>query len=86
MANSPPTNTVGSHGTHSNKNKIPVGGIDATPVLCINTWEHVYLPDYGVGSAGTGGKRGFAESWWYAVDWNVVADKADARAAQPMVR
>lgn len=68
---------VGAHGALGKKDNVPVGGIEATPVLCINTWEHVYLPDYGVGGPGSGGKRAFAESWWYAVDWNVVADKAD---------
>lgn len=86
IASQPPTNTVGAHGSLSKKDKIPPGGIEATPVLCINTWEHVYLPDYGVGFGGTGGKRAFAESWWYAVDWNVVADKADVKGPMPMVR
>jgi superoxide dismutase, Fe-Mn family len=41
-----PVNTVGSHGPQSQKKMAP-GGIDLSPILCINMWEHVYLPDYG---------------------------------------
>ena len=44
---------------------------DLTPVLCLNTWEHVWLRDYGVG-----GKREYVENWWRAVDWDVVASLA----------
>jgi Fe-Mn family superoxide dismutase len=72
-----PVNTVGAHGSHSAK-KLPPGGIELNPVLCINTWEHVYLPDYGVGAFGSGGKRAFAERWWHRIDWAVVATFADA--------
>ncbi|KAE8445009.1 hypothetical protein EG329_014015 [Mollisiaceae sp. DMI_Dod_QoI] len=86
MASQPPVNTVGAHGPLSGKkDKIAPGGIDVTPVLCINTWEHVYLPDYGIGAGGSGGKRAYAESWWYAVDWNVVATYADVKGTLPMV-
>lgn len=84
MASQQPVNTVGAHGPMANRG-VSVGGIEAMPVLCINTWEHVYLPDYGVGGPGSGGKRAFAESWWYTVDWNVVADKADVKGALPMI-
>ena len=40
------------------RNQIAPGGINLTPVLCLNVWEHAYLADYGVG-----GKLAFAEKW-----------------------
>ncbi|KAH7417265.1 Manganese/iron superoxide dismutase [Cadophora sp. MPI-SDFR-AT-0126] len=70
-----PVNTVGAHGQHSQK-KLAPGGIDITPVLCINMWEHVYLADYGVGAGGVGGKKAFAESWWHTIDWSKVEERA----------
>ena len=76
-----PVNTVGSHGPHS-KPKLAAGGLELTPILCINMWEHVYLPDYGVGANGSPGKRGFAENWWYAIDWAEVANNAEARGSE----
>jgi Fe-Mn family superoxide dismutase len=77
---SDPVNTVGAHGAYAEK-KLPPGGIDLVPVLCINTWEHVYLPDYGVGAFGVGGKRAYAERWWDRIDWAVVANHADVRGS-----
>ncbi|CZT02985.1 hypothetical protein WAI453_012209 [Rhynchosporium graminicola] len=70
-----PVNTVGAFGQFSQP-KLAPGGIDVTPVLCINTWEHVYLADYGVGADGVGGKNAFAESWWHTVDWAKVEERA----------
>jgi superoxide dismutase, Fe-Mn family len=72
------SNTVGSHGPLSQKKMSP-GGIDLNPILCINMWEHVYLPDYGVGAGGVGGKKVFAESWWHTIDWSVVMDNAEVK-------
>ena len=80
MSREPAVNTVGAHGPHSQQQKIAPGGIDINPVLCINVWEHVYLPDYGVGAFGVGGKKAFAESWWHTIDWAVVANNADVQA------
>lgn len=57
------------------------GGIDVTPVLCLNTWEHVWLRDYGLGVGGYGGKRQFVEEWWKAIDWEGVA--SDANITRP---
>lgn len=73
-----PVNTVGAHGALSEK-KLPPGGIDVIPTLCINTWEHVYLPDYGIGGFGAGGLRAYAERWWDRIDWAVVANHAHTR-------
>ncbi|KAJ5032560.1 uncharacterized protein L3040_009161 [Drepanopeziza brunnea f. sp. 'multigermtubi'] len=69
------SNQVGAHGPLS-QGKFAPGGADLTPVLCINTWEHVYLADYGVGAGGVGGKKAYAQSWWYAIDWQVVTNRA----------
>ncbi|KAI1504409.1 Manganese/iron superoxide dismutase, partial [Biscogniauxia marginata] len=48
------------------------GGIDVIPLLCLNTWEHVWLRDYGVNASGIEGKRIFVESWWQCINWNRV--------------
>ncbi|KAI1457420.1 manganese and iron superoxide dismutase [Annulohypoxylon moriforme] len=52
------------------------GGTDVIPLLCLNTWEHVWLRDYGVGAGNVGGKRQFVKSWWEVIDWNKVEDRA----------
>ncbi|KAI9818027.1 MAG: hypothetical protein M1827_000651 [Pycnora praestabilis] len=66
-------NTVGAFGAASGRQKrIAPGGIEIQPILCVNTWEHVWLRDWGVG-----GKRGFLEAWWEMVDWGVVAGNAN---------
>ncbi|KAK4946282.1 hypothetical protein LTR66_014306 [Elasticomyces elasticus] len=43
------------------------GGTGVFPVLCVNTWEHVWLRDWGIFR-----KRNFVERWWECVDWGVV--------------
>ncbi|KAG9237598.1 superoxide dismutase [Amylocarpus encephaloides] len=68
----PPVNGLGAFGPSSgDKRKLGPGGADITPVLCVNTWEHVYLPDYGVKN-----KRRFVENWWRKIDWNIVASRS----------
>lgn len=52
------------------------GGIDVHPVLCLNTWEHAWIRDYGIGVGGMGGKLDYAEAWWYRIDWQKVAKSA----------
>ncbi|KAI1767526.1 manganese and iron superoxide dismutase [Hypoxylon sp. FL1150] len=54
------------------QNQLAPGGVDAIPLLCLNTWEHVWLRDYGVGAGGTGGKAQFVQAWWQCIDWNKV--------------
>ncbi|EPE29268.1 Fe,Mn superoxide dismutase (SOD), C-terminal [Glarea lozoyensis ATCC 20868] len=76
-----PVNTVGAHGVNS-KDRIPPGATDLTPVLCINTWEHVFIQDYGFGAGGVGGKRAYAEAWWTAIDWNVVAANSSLQSTE----
>lgn len=48
-----------------------LGGYNSSPILCVNTWEHAYLRDYGIG-----GKRAYLERWWDRVDWAVVERNA----------
>lgn len=69
-----PVNGAGAHGPHSgNKLQLPPGAANITPVLCLNTWEHVYLRDYGVAN-----KKLYAEKWWDVIDWEVVSGIAGA--------
>ncbi|KAI9845490.1 MAG: hypothetical protein M1837_004829 [Sclerophora amabilis] len=60
-----------SVGVASNQKRLAPGGINIVPILCVNTWQHVWLRDWGVG-----GKRWFLEAWWDKIDWEVVASKA----------
>lgn len=65
------TNNVGSMGPHSAAGRrdqaVNPGSARLTPLLCVNTWQHVYMYDYGVG-----GKRDFLNNWWDVIDWTVV--------------
>ncbi|KAH6675527.1 Manganese/iron superoxide dismutase [Halenospora varia] len=74
----PPVNSAGAHSGGVNKTELAPGGIEAEPVLCINTWEHVYLADYGVA-----GKKQYAESWWNAIDWDQVSKVGGGFRMQP---
>ena len=49
------------------------GGVDVVPLLCLNTWEHVWIRDYGWGEDGQGGKADYVERWWNVIDWERVA-------------
>nr|POE63263.1 putative 37s ribosomal protein s26b, mitochondrial [Quercus suber] len=66
-----PTNTAGAFGSYSKigreESRQPPGGTSLIPVLCVNTWEHVYIRDYGVE-----GKRQYLKDWWDAIDWESV--------------
>ncbi|KAF2176700.1 manganese and iron superoxide dismutase [Zopfia rhizophila CBS 207.26] len=54
------------------KEKKPLGGVDVVPLLCVNTWEHVWLHDYGVT-----GKRKYLEAWWEKINWDTVPASLD---------
>ncbi|KAI1734350.1 Manganese/iron superoxide dismutase [Xylaria scruposa] len=47
------------------------GGVDVVPLLCLNTWEHVWLTDYGIA-----GKRDYVLQWWETIDWEKVESLA----------
>ncbi|KAG9206242.1 hypothetical protein G6514_004966 [Epicoccum nigrum] len=71
---------VGSFGNHkgaANKPKKPLGGTDVIPLLCVSTWEHSWLPDYGVD-----GKREYLEAWWKKIDWDTVRQSASISSTQ----
>lgn len=83
-------NTVGQTGSAKNYfsnqafggkkrgSELPPGGVDLEPLLCLNTWEHAWLLDWGTGAGGNGGKMAYAEAWWALIDWQKVAQKAGA--------
>lgn len=67
-------NKVGAFGSAAKQNtgpKKPLGGVDVVPLMCVNTWEHVWLHDYGIR-----GKRQFLEAWWDSIDWDLVRQNA----------
>ncbi|KAI1436715.1 Manganese/iron superoxide dismutase [Xylaria sp. CBS 124048] len=43
------------------------GGTDVVPLLCLNTWEHVWITDYGIA-----GKDEYIQQWWETIDWEKV--------------
>jgi len=60
-------------GAHARGGKrLTPGGQEVEVLLGVNTWEHVWLRDYGVG-----GKREYLERWWDVVDWGVVEERLD---------
>jgi Fe-Mn family superoxide dismutase len=76
LRNMPIANTVGAHGPLSAQGKTPPGGIEAVPVLCVSTWQHSYLADWGILQ-----KKQYLEAWWDHIDWNVVANNAGEKPA-----
>lgn len=58
----------------NNKHTLP-NALDLEPVLCLNTWEHVWLQDYGIEQDGVSAKRVYAENWWESINWPVVESK-----------
>jgi Fe-Mn family superoxide dismutase len=64
-------NKVGTFGSAAGQKRgpqAPLGGVDVVPLMCVSTWEHTWLQDYGIR-----GKREFLERWWDTIDWSVVA-------------
>ncbi|KAI1926592.1 hypothetical protein LOZ65_002522 [Ophidiomyces ophidiicola] len=60
--------TYGSMGRYSKTKPLAPGGADIHPILCVNTWEHVWLQDWGVGR-----KAQYLEAWWNSINWEAVA-------------
>ncbi|EZF23908.1 hypothetical protein H113_03512 [Trichophyton rubrum MR1459] len=60
--------TYGSMGPFAQQKYLAPGGADIHPILCVNTWEHVWLRDWGIG-----GKAGYLEAWWDKINWEEVA-------------
>ncbi|BAE56486.1 unnamed protein product [Aspergillus oryzae RIB40] len=65
---------AGAMGAHSaNQKSLAPGAVDVQPILCVNTWEHVWMMDYGIG-----GKAEYLERWWDRINWEVVFDNYNA--------
>lgn len=48
------------------------GGVEVIPVLCVSTWEHVWLHQFGVG-----GKTKFLEAFWDRINWAMVGERTN---------
>lgn len=69
---------AGSMGAFSqNQKNTGPGGLDSQPILCVNTWEHAWMMDYGIA-----GKDEYLERWWDRVNWNIVQDNYNAHSAR----
>lgn len=68
---------IGGGGGEAGTGKMPVVTL---PLLCVNTWEHVWLTDYGVA-----GKRKYLQNWWSRINWPYVLDNLVTvnRSARP---
>jgi Fe-Mn family superoxide dismutase len=65
---------AGSMGAHAqNQKSLAPGAVDVQPILCVNTWEHAWMMDYGIA-----GKDEYLERWWDRVNWDVVFDNYNA--------
>ncbi|KIX00212.1 uncharacterized protein Z518_10350 [Rhinocladiella mackenziei CBS 650.93] len=62
---------IGSAGTFgdfsSARANLFEGALNAQPILCVNLWQHQYIPDWGVL-----GKRAYLTAWWDRIDWQMV--------------
>ncbi|OTA69492.1 manganese and iron superoxide dismutase [Hypoxylon sp. EC38] len=70
-------------GKFLSQNQTGPGGTDVIPLLCLNTWEHVWLRDYGIGAGGVGGKREYIKRWWNVIDWTKVDGLANLQKLPP---
>lgn len=72
---------AGSFGASSifpkKESRIAYGGADIDILLGVNTWQHVWLMDWGVG-----GKKPFLEGWWNAIDWDVVESNYQGKTSK----
>ena len=79
-----PTNSVGAFGNYSSGpsagsvHRPSLGGIEVNPLLCVSTWQHVWLPQYGIR-----GKRDYLERWWNRINWNDVEKMTIGRPKKP---
>ena len=61
---------AGAMGAHSqNQKHLAPGAVDVQPILCVNTWEHAWMMDYGIG-----GKAEYLERWWNRINWDHVSE------------
>ncbi|CAK3841998.1 related to RSM26-mitochondrial ribosomal, small subunit [Lecanosticta acicola] len=71
--------SLGAFGRYSDSARAsattPPGGTIVHPVLCVSTWEHTYIYNYGLM-----GKREYLEKWWDVIDWGVVDQETPTTA------
>ncbi|KAJ6161217.1 hypothetical protein N7470_004613 [Penicillium chermesinum] len=73
---------AGSMGAHSqNQKNMAPGAIDVQPILCVNTWEHAWMMDYGIG-----GKEEYLERWWDRINWDIVFENYNAVTSSKAAR
>lgn len=65
-------NRVGAAGDYSaHRVAHSPNALHGYPVLCVNVWQHMWLPDYGLL-----GRRQYLAAWWERIDWAVVEQRA----------
>lgn len=66
-----PQNRVGSNRymNPDEKDRSP-NSLVSYPILCLNVWQHMWIPDYGIM-----GKRQYLGAWWERIDWQVVFNR-----------
>lgn len=72
-------NTAGAMGRYSAMGKdgvVTATQLNAHPLLCLNVWQHMWIPDYGIL-----GKRAYLAAWWERVDWDVVQARYNKQSA-----
>ena len=66
--NTAENNTAGIYGSLIGMDKkMAPGAADIEELLCVSTWQHVWLRDWGFG-----GKKQYLEAWWDSIDWDQV--------------
>ena len=74
--------SAGAFGSYSRYDKkLAPGGQDLEVLMCVCTWEHVWLRDWGVG-----GKEDFLNAWWQAIDWEKVQEAIGSMDARSRVQ
>ncbi|MCJ1311104.1 hypothetical protein MMC25_004774 [Agyrium rufum] len=59
---------AGSFGRHAKDASLTApGGQNLDPLMCVSTWEHCYIKDYGPAR-----KREYLENWYQKIDWPKV--------------
>lgn len=74
-----PQNTAGAMGRFSQSardGQNVATQLDGNPILCLNTWQHMWIPDYGIL-----GKRAYLAAWWERIDWQVVQQRYEQHSA-----
>lgn len=61
---------AGTRFQHEQRLRSP-GGADLMPVLCVSTWEHAWVPDYGFDR-----KLDYLSNWWNSIHWGRVWERS----------